>query len=78
MFQKNILPPSSGSKSELRNQQEAGGKYLVSYYFCLLSDPEDGSATFLQNIMELLWRHIPEDSILDIKNCSIKFILIFM
>jgi hypothetical protein len=74
MFQKNLLPPSSGSKSNLSNQQEAGGKYLVTYLFFLLFDPEDGGSKFFQNTGELLRCHISEDGVLDIKNCSSKFI----
>jgi hypothetical protein len=45
MFRRNMLPPSSGSKSKPNTKPaEAGGKLR------LLFVPEDGSNMFLQNI----------------------------
>jgi hypothetical protein len=46
-----MLPPSSGSKNQERNQHETGSKHrLAGFLLGLFFDPEGGGDMFLRNI----------------------------
>jgi hypothetical protein len=67
MFQRNVLPPSSGPKSMPSKQQAEYSAHLLG----LLFSPKGGGSTDLWNIGEqTAWHHSPEDSILHGRHCQ--------
>jgi hypothetical protein len=60
-FWKNILSPSSGSKSKPCKPSASKAMLLACSLLSLLFDPEDEESTFLQNVSKLLLDHTASD-----------------
>jgi hypothetical protein len=58
MFQKNMLPPFSGSRSKPSKQQIEVCLLRSSHLLGLLFDPEDGGCMFVGNISKPLLEYM--------------------